>query len=231
MVIYFLFYSNLEYTHQLLTMDKHQNVDSSIRRTSFTQQINSLFSTSTHPAPSKLTQATSFAIAKMARFSCHISFLKRCRDHDFLPKGLRLKNPVANTKSDTILHSTGMQLLRERLSHYRRQYHNLKCSYEADIETLNDILDEEYYSILNNLNKQKSTSFHRKLLAKHQRKFQDLIRYYSVSFSNPYTKLVNFDITLPTFEGSIKITNLTLNSSNKVRNTVVNLYEVNISSN
>ena len=99
------------------------------------------------------------------------------------------------------------------------------------METLNDILDKKYYSMLNNLNEQKSASIHRQPLAKHQRKFQDLIKYYSVSFSNPYTKLVNFDITLPTFAGPLRITTPTLNSSNQVRNTVVNLSNVNISSN
>ena len=123
-------------------MDNHQNVDSSIRTTSFTQQINTLFSTPAHPTPSKITQSTSSCITKMVRYSCHISFLKACRDHDLLPKGLRLKNPIGNTKTDTTIHKTGMELLKERLAYYRTQFHTKKCSYEKDLETLNGILDE-----------------------------------------------------------------------------------------
>ena len=124
-----------------------------------------------------------------------------------------------------------MELLKERLAYYRTQFHNQKCSYEKDREMLNGILDDEYISILNNLSHQKSAHIHQKLLTKHQQKFQDIIKYNNVSFANAYIQLLNFSLTLPTFAGPLKSTVPTLKSPDVVKNTVVNLSDVNIFSN
>ena len=80
---------------------------------SFSKTINSLFYSGTGPLPSETAQQTSRSIQKMASYSCHISFLKACRDHDIIPRGLRLKNPLNDTKSKVTIHTASLSLIKK----------------------------------------------------------------------------------------------------------------------
>ena len=80
---------------------------------SFNQSLDLLFSTSDHGKPSVLAQRTSRCMEKRVRFSCHITFLVQCRNHDLVPNGLVLKDPVRSSESAKILHSTSMSLLKQ----------------------------------------------------------------------------------------------------------------------
>ena len=47
----------------------------------------------------KLCKSSSQLTQKLASHSCHISFLKACRDHNLIPKGLRLTDPIKTQRS------------------------------------------------------------------------------------------------------------------------------------
>ena len=100
-------------------MDNSLNGDtsrssSSITTTlSFNQSIDLLFPTSDHGKPSILAQRVSRCMEKMVRYSCHITFLVQCRNHDIVPNGLALKDPVGSTESTKTLHLASMMLLKQ----------------------------------------------------------------------------------------------------------------------
>ena len=79
---------------------------------SFNQSIDLLFPTSDHRKPSILAQRASRCMEKMVRYSCHITFLVQCRNHDIVPNGLALKDPVGSTESTKTLHLASMKLLK-----------------------------------------------------------------------------------------------------------------------
>ena len=101
----------------LLVMDSSPNESTSRNSPSFSQTINNLFYTGHGPKPSTLSQLSSKCIRKMTTYSCHISFLKTCRDHDLIPRGLRLKDPIGNSHSEFTLHDALLSLLKQILNH------------------------------------------------------------------------------------------------------------------
>ena len=103
----------------LPVMDSSPNESTSRNSPSFSQTINNLFYTGHGPKPSTL---SSKCIRKMTTYSCHISFLKTCSDHDLIPRGLRLKDPIGNSRSESTLHDTSLSLLKQRLNHYRTAF-------------------------------------------------------------------------------------------------------------
>ena len=58
---------------------------------------------------------------KLARYSNHLTFLMRCRDHNLVPKGLRVRLPVNTAKARLIAWRTAKALLRERIKEARQQ--------------------------------------------------------------------------------------------------------------
>ena len=60
---------------------------------------------------SNLAKKTSTLTKKMATYSCHISYLKCCRDHDYIPKGLQLSDPVKSTRSSEVIHHAAKLLI------------------------------------------------------------------------------------------------------------------------
>ena len=65
-------------------------------------------------------------IAKVKSYECNsikrfkyinnLTFLKRCRDSNIVPPGLRLHDPIRSSKSRSILHKASLALLRHCIS-------------------------------------------------------------------------------------------------------------------
>ena len=191
---------------------------------SFNHSINHLFRTEVHPKPSTLVQHTSTSMEKMVRFSCHIMFLKQCRDHDLVPKGLTLKDPVRSSESTKILHLASMSLLKHQLKILRQNFAQNKKHYDNTMAELKDLLDDNHYRKLTELNVSTSQKYHKLHLKNHQKKFGQLITRCNVPYTNPYDMLVSFDISHPTFSGLFKQSTPTIQEEKKIiTNAVVNM--------
>ena len=161
---------------------------------------------------------------KMVRFSCHIMFLKQCRDHDLVPKGLTLKDPVRSSESTKILHLASMSLLKHQLKILRQNFAQNKKHYDNTMAELKDLLDDNHYRKLTELNVSTSQKYHKLHLKNHQKKFGQLITRYNVPYTNPYDMLVSFDISHPTFSGLFKQSTPTIQEEKKIiTNAVVNM--------
>ncbi|MCP4489010.1 MAG: hypothetical protein GY820_17110 [Gammaproteobacteria bacterium] len=185
---------------------------------SFNATITSLFG----PAATTLAKKSSYYMERMATHSCHISFLKACRDHSFIPKGIRLSTPVLSKRATEVLSKASTLLLTERLNHYRQQYARSKRNYDDNIRQLNLLLTPEYYQKLLHLNAKKSSYTHRQHLLTHQKKFATLLTEYDTPFLSPYLPLPTFDIPAPTYHGPLLRTTPTPKTDNSAK-TVINL--------
>ena len=163
----------------------------------------------------------------MCTFSCHISFLKSCRDHDFIPRGLRLKDPIKSANSKSTLHSASLKLLKDRLNSYRRLYHQEQRHLTETYDKLKTLLDDEHFDKLLELHKKKSRSVPNTFLNKHDKKFRFLINEAHLPYTSPYQQLQSFDIHQPTVSGPLKFTSPTIKPNIK-KPTVVNLSGVNL---
>ena len=83
--------------------------------TSFRQSLIYLFGKD----DAKLCKSSSQLTQKLASHSCHISFLKTCRDHNLIPKGLRLTDPIMTQRSQQVVTEASSRLITERLNHFR----------------------------------------------------------------------------------------------------------------
>ena len=160
----------------------------------------------------------------MVRHSCHIMFLTQCRDHDLIPKGLTLKDPVGSLGSAKALHNASLTLVKQQLKQHRSSFATDKKDYDSAMATLNQLLDISHYTKLVELNSATSRRCHTEHLQKHQRKFNDLIIWHKVPYVNPYDHFPSFDISQPTFSGLFKHSSPTIvPSKNIIPNAVVNL--------
>ena len=91
---------------------------SSTPQPSFNSTLSSLFG----PTAPTLAKKTSYHTERMATYSCHIAFLKACRDSSFTLKVLRLSTPIISKRATEVLFKASKILLTERLSHYRQKY-------------------------------------------------------------------------------------------------------------
>ena len=187
---------------------------------SFNATLASLFGTN---APT-LAKQTSHSIEHMAINSCHISFLKACRDHSFIPKGLRLTNPLTTKRSTEVLNHASNLLITERLTHYRLKYAQNKRTYEHNLRHIESLITPQYFQKLTHLNTKKSSYTHRRHLLTHQKKFAALLSEYDTPFLSPYDTLTTFDIPDPTFHGPLLKTTPTPTPKNdNTPKTVINL--------
>ena len=60
---------------------------------------------------------------KLTKASCHISFLKSCRDFSITPKGLTLSDPLKSCRSNEILHKAQSLLVTSRLQQFKHGTH------------------------------------------------------------------------------------------------------------
>ena len=190
---------------------------------SFRQHLIALHGTPT----ANLAKTTSILIQKMASYSCHISFLKACRDHHFTPKGLRLPDPVKTNRSSNILNKASTLLLTERLNYYRHHFSITKNNYDLTLRRLETDLNPSTLSKLQHLNVQKSSFTHKQYLTTHKKKFQSLIDEYKAPFSSPYDKVDGTSFPIPTLRGPLPHTTPT-NKSTSLK-AVVNLSSTDLS--
>ena len=184
---------------------------------SFNETLNILFGSDA----ALLAKKSSTLIAKMATYSCHISFLRTCRDHSYTPKGLRLSTPVRSKRASEVLNKASSLLLTERLNYYRQQFARCKQSYDTTIRHLELTLNAEYSQKLLQLNAQKSCFTHRQHLTTHKQKFDKLLLEQNAPFLSPYDQLLNYNIPSPTHRGPLWTTTPTSKSNSS--KTVINL--------
>ena len=142
----------------------------------------------------------------MATYSCHISFLKACRDHDIIPRGLRLKNPLKDAKFQATIHSASLKLVKNRLQHFRKSFHQQKVILDTTLLELKQMLNDEYYDKLLELNKMKTSAINNKSLTKQAMKFCSLISEFNLPCLSPYQHLQSFNINVSTISGPLKYT-------------------------
>ena len=73
---------------------------------------------------------------KLAKTSCHISFLKSCRDFSITPKGLTLSDPLKSCRSHEILQKAQSLLVTSRLQRYKRDYATTESLYLSLLQQL-----------------------------------------------------------------------------------------------
>ncbi|KAL5269541.1 hypothetical protein ACHWQZ_G003139 [Mnemiopsis leidyi] len=185
---------------------------------SFNSTLSSLFG----PTAPNLAKKSSYLTERMATYSCDISFLKACRDHAFIPKGLRLSSPITSTRATEVLSTASNLLLTERLSYYRCQYGRSKKTYDSTLVQLESLLTPEYFQKLLHLNTKKSGYTHRQHLLTHQKKFAALLTEYDAPFISPYSSLASLDIPSPTFHGPL-LTTTPIPKTDTSPKTVINL--------
>ena len=184
----------------------------------FNATLNSLFG----PNAPSLAKTSSSLTEKMATYSCHISFLKACRDHSYIPKGLRLSTPVQSKRATDVLNKASTLLLTERLNYYRLQFSRCKRDYEDTIRQLELLLNQEYTEKLRHLNSKKSCYTHSQRLSTHKKKFHNLLLEQKSPFLSPYDILLDFNIPIPTFHGPLRTTTPTSKPESALK-TVINL--------
>ena len=97
---------NISLTREYYLMDNPNNTSTS-NNTSYNSHLLHTYGRRT----ADIFQQCSKLIGKSSKSSCHISFLKCCRDFGLIPKGLRLKNPVSSERSKAVI-SKAESLLR-----------------------------------------------------------------------------------------------------------------------
>jgi hypothetical protein len=186
----------------------------------FNDTLNLLFG----PEAPNLAKKSSSLIAKMATYSCHISFLRACRDHSYIPKGLRLSTPVHSKHASEVLNKASTLLLTERLNYYRQQFAQCKKDYLTTSLQLELILNDEYMRKLLQLNAQKSCFTHRQHLTTHKKKFDRLLLEQQAPFLSPYDQLLDYNLPTPSFRGPLPTTTPPAKpSSSSTAQTVINL--------
>ena len=73
---------------------------------------------------------------KLAKVSCHISFLKSCRDFSITPKGLTLTDPLKSWRSNEILHKAQSLLVTSRLQQFKHDYATTESLYLSLLQQL-----------------------------------------------------------------------------------------------
>jgi hypothetical protein len=157
----------------------------------------------------------------MDTFSCHISFLKACLDHSFIPKGLRRSTSIISTSGTEVLSKASALILPERLSYYRNKYAQSKKIHDSTLVQQEALIIPDYFQKLLNLNTKNSSYTHRQYLLTHQKKFAALLAEYDTPFLSPYTSLT-FNIPSPSFHGPLPTTTPTPKTDNFTK-TVINL--------
>ena len=193
-----------------------------------TSTINRLFYSGTRSMPSEFAKQRSKSINKLVTYSCHISFLKACRDHDIIPRGLRLKNPLKDAKSQMTIHSASLKLVKNRLQHFRKSFHQQKVMLDTTLLELK--LNDEYYDKLLKLNKMKTSAIHKKSLTKQAKKFSSLISEFNLPYLSPYQQLQSFNINVSTISGPLKYTTPSIKPEDTKR-TVINLSDTSLEPN
>ena len=148
--------------------------------------------------------------------------LKTYRVHDFIPRGLRLKDPIGNSHSESTLHDASMSLLKQRLNHYRTAFIQQQQLLKTTMDKLQQLLTDDLYNKLLEMHKRTASVMFNSLLTKHDKKFSSLLLEFSLPFLSPYSLLQSFNLNIPTISGPLKSTTRLIKPDD-CRRTVINL--------
>ena len=176
----------------------------------------------------KLCKSSSQLTQKLASHSCHISFLKACRDHNIIPKGLRLTDPIKTQRSQQVVTEASSRLITERLNHFRHDFSRKKKTLDHTIRQLEGLLDPTYMTKNHHLNGQKSSLTHRQHIKTHRKKFADLLEESNSPFLSPYDSMTALHFTSPSFHGPLSTTTLKQKTETTLKK-VVNLSDAHLS--
>ena len=113
---------------------------------------------------------------KLAKTSCHISFLKSCRDFSITPNGLTLSDPLKSCRSHEILQKAQSLLVTSRLQQYKRDYATTESLYLFLLQQLQVSLNNtDHYEHILHLNSVKIDTTMQTFICKHSKKFQVLL--------------------------------------------------------
>ena len=124
---------------------------------------------------------------KLAKTSCHISFLKSCRDFSITPKGLTLSDPLKSCRSHEFLQKAQSLLVTSRLQQYKRDYATTESLYLSLLQQLQVSLNNtDHYEHILHLNSVKIDTTMQTFICKHSKKFQVLLAINNLHLVSPY---------------------------------------------
>ena len=82
---------------------------------------------------------------KRSKYINNLTFLKRCRDSNIVPPGLRLHDPIRSSKSRSILHKASLALLRHCISTTRSTLASLDKQISATHDQLQSSISTSDY--------------------------------------------------------------------------------------
>ena len=111
---------------------------------------------------------------KQAKLFNHLTFLKRCRNSQTIPIGLRLKSPIQSSRAERIIKEASMALTRERISHTREQLHVVTQDIDSLQILLQGKLSQEDFKKIGAFNDEIYKKTFNRSRAKQLRKFSTL---------------------------------------------------------
>ena len=112
---------------------------------------------------------------KQARHVNHLTFLKRCRDTEVIPRGLRLKTPIRSRGAHRILKDASMALVRERIRHLRSQLHQLQKEILSLQSTIKSTLSGEDWDKVERFNRKSYDFAFQTTKSRQTKKFMKLL--------------------------------------------------------
>ena len=131
-------------------------------------------------------------IGKSSKSSCHISFLKCCRDFGLVPKGLRLKNPVSSDRSKAIFAKAETLLLTSELNGHKKSFSCYTMKIETLLSNLKISTNDTEFESISRLNSIKANSIMLSAIRTHGKKFQKLLDDSSLHFDSPYDTFLQY---------------------------------------
>jgi len=106
---------------------------------------------------------------------CTLNFLKRCRDHQVVPKFLQLKNPFCSKQTNTILRQASLKLVKERITFTKRHLAELSRQLLDLHLFLSSSLDPQLWETLDRVTHEQAIRTAEMKTETQKRKFQKLI--------------------------------------------------------
>ena len=122
---------------------------------------------------------------KRSKHINNLTFLKRCRDSNIIPPGLRLHDPIRSKKSQSILHKASLALLRHRISATRSTLATLDKQISTTQEHLQSSTSAADYSKVQRLTLSSSNHAFKKSRSNQVKKFVEISKHKTRSISNP----------------------------------------------
>ena len=122
---------------------------------------------------------------KRSKHINNLTFLKRCRDSNIIPPGLRLHDPIRSKKSQSILHKASLALLRHRISATRSTLATLDRQISTTQEHLQSSTSAADYSKVQRLTLSSSNHAFKKSRSNQVKKFVEISKHKTRSSSNP----------------------------------------------